>query len=100
MPDVLAVRRRDRKVVKCFRAAGAIGAASAKHLDELHLRRSTGLRRLLNRTIIREVPRERFYLDEEVWADAERRRRGLALIVTAIVLLVLVGWLFLGGIVS
>jgi hypothetical protein len=98
MSAVIAVRRRERQVVKCFRDAGATGAASAKHLDELHLRRGIGLRRLLTRAIIREVPPERYYLDEEVWDAAERTRRRLALVVTAIVLLLLLGGLVIGGI--
>jgi hypothetical protein len=100
MSAVIAARRRERKVVKCFRDAGATGAASAKHLDELHLRRGTGLRRLLNRAIVREVPRERFYLDEEVWSALERSRRRVALLIVAIALLLLMGGLVVGGLLS
>ncbi|MEO8078795.1 MAG: hypothetical protein ABI818_20900 [Acidobacteriota bacterium] len=84
--------------MQCFLDAGATGAASAKHLDELHVRRGTGLRRLLTRAIVREVPLERFYLDQDVWAASERSRRRLALVIAAIVFLLLVGGLVVGGI--
>jgi hypothetical protein len=98
MSAAMSVRRRERKVVQCFRDARATGAASAKHLDELHVRRGTGLRRLLTRAIVREVPPERFYLDEEVWAAAERTRRRLALVIAGIVILLVVGGLVVGGV--
>ncbi|MEP6917685.1 MAG: hypothetical protein ABJC89_18690, partial [Acidobacteriota bacterium] len=78
MSAVMSARRREREVVQCFLDAGATGAASAKRLVEMHVRRGTGLRRLLTRATVREVPLERFYLDEDVWAATERTRRRLA----------------------
>ena len=95
---MVAVLRKERRVVKRFRETGATSAPAARRLEDLQLRRGLGLRRLRERAVIREASPEHYYLDEEMWAALGRRRRRVALFVLAIALVLVlaglgVGWL-------
>lgn len=77
-------------MVRRFKEAGATGPLSARSLDQLHLRRSLGVRRLHDRAVIREADAERFYLDEEVWEALGRTRRRVSIAVLCLMVLFIV----------
>lgn len=88
----VALIRKERKVVRRFREAGATTPALARSLDEVGIKRGVGLRRLRERAVIREAAPERYYLDEEVWRTIKRQRRRQAIIVVVVVaVLILTG---------
>jgi hypothetical protein len=87
---VVSILRREREVVRRFREAGATTAAAARDLDELHVRRGSGLHRLRQRAVIREAAAERFYLDEEVWEALGRTRRRVSIAVLCLIVLLII----------
>jgi hypothetical protein len=87
---VISILRRERKLVRRFREVGATTPASARTLEELHLRRGVGVHRLRNRAIIREAEPDRFYLDEEVWEAVGRTRRQVSIAVLCLIILFIV----------
>jgi hypothetical protein len=87
---VISILRRERKLVRRFREVGATTPASARTLEELHLRRGVGVHRLRNRAVIREAEPDRFYLDEEVWEAIGRTRRQVSIAVLCLIILFLI----------
>ena len=87
---VISILRRERKLVRRFREIGATTPASARTLEELHLRRGVGVHRLRNRAVIREAEPDRFYLDEEVWEAIGRTRRQVSIAVLCLIILFLI----------
>jgi hypothetical protein len=87
---VISILRREREVVRRFQEAGATTPATARDLDELHVRRATGLRRLRHRAVIREAGAERFYLDEQVWQALGHMRRRVSIAVLCLIVLLIV----------
>ena len=87
---VISILRRERNVVRRFRAAGATAPAAARSLDQLQVPHNSGFRRLRDRAVIREAGAERFYLDEEVWAAVGRTRRKVSVAVLCLIVLFLV----------
>jgi hypothetical protein len=92
---VIAILAKERSVVRSFREAGATGVASAKSLEDLHLRAGLGFRRLRERAVVRAAAPDRYYLDEEVWAAVRRGRTRLSVVLFVIMLLILAGGLAL-----
>ena len=87
---VISILRRERKLVRRFRQSGATAPASARTLDELHLRRGGAMHRLRNRAVIREAEPDRFYFDEEVWQALGRTRRQASIAVLCLIILCIV----------
>ena len=56
------------RILRRFRAAGAIERGAAASLEQLHLRSDMFLRRLVRRGVIHEEPPGRYWLDEEAWS--------------------------------
>jgi hypothetical protein len=88
--QVISILRRERKVVRRFRDAGATTPAAARTLEELQLRHGVGVRRLRHNAVIREAGPERFYLDEEVWEALGRARRRVSIAVLCLIILFIV----------
>lgn len=61
-----------RKVVDAFRAAGAVRGKSARHLADLRLNHSAALRELIQSRVVRKAGADRYFLDEDVWAQRRR----------------------------
>jgi hypothetical protein len=87
---VVSILRRERKVVRRFREAGAIAPASARTLDDLQLHGGLPLRRLRRRAVIREAGPDRLYLDEEVWDALSRTRRRVSIAILCLIILFIV----------
>ena len=87
---VISILRKERKVVRRFREAAATAPAAARTLEELHMGRTAGLRRLRHRAVIREAAPERFYLDEEVWEAVGRSRRRVSIAVLCLIVLFII----------
>jgi kynurenine formamidase len=86
MPNgAVVIVRKERKVVRRFREAGATSADRARSLQDVGVSRGVGLRRLRERSVIREAAPETYYLDERAWASLSQSRRRTAFIVTGIV---------------
>ena len=87
---VISILRRERHVVRRFQEGRALSPATARSLDELHVRHGSGLRRLRHRAVIREAGAERFYLDEEVWQALGHMRRRVSIAVLCLIVLFIV----------
>jgi hypothetical protein len=88
---VVSILRHERKIVRRFQEAGALTAATAKSLDDLHPGHRLALHRLRNRAVIRVAQPDRFYLDLEVWVAVSRTRRRVSLAVLALIILLFIG---------
>jgi hypothetical protein len=87
-----AVVRKEKKVVRRFREAGATSTSTAQPLEHVGVTKGLGLRRLRERAVIREAASNRYYLDEEVWEAVRRmRRRVVAILLVIGVALLLTG---------
>jgi kynurenine formamidase len=86
---MVSVLRKERKVVRQFREAGATSSAQAKALDETGTKRGVALRRLRERGVIRETTPERYYLDADAWSALQKLRRRTALIVLVVALILI-----------
>lgn len=91
---VAIVLMKERKMVSRFRAAGAVGAAQARSLEELGVARGVILRRLRERAVIRDAGGERYYLDEPSWAAVRRSRRRAIHVAWVIALIIILAVLF------
>ena len=83
--------RREKEVVDDFRAAGATSRETAQSYTAIGLGQSVGLKRLRDRSVIREGAPGTYYLDEEVWTAVRRTRRRIATVFLLILALVLLG---------
>ena len=92
MRPMVSILRRERKVVRQFREAGATTPGAARSLDELQVHGNVALRRLRHRAVIREAGGDRFYLDEEVWEamSRDRRRVSIAILCLRVVFIIAV----------
>lgn len=81
---------RQRQLVRAFEAAGATSADHARTADELGLQPGMAWHRLVVHAVLRCPAEGRYFLDVVNWQRLRRRRRTLALAVTA-GLLVLLG---------
>ena len=79
-----------RKVVSVFRAAGATNGSKARLLVELRLNNSVTLRDLVEARVVRKAGADRYFLDEDVWAQRRRISAGTALRVALPLILALV----------
>ena len=87
---VVSILRRERKLVRRFREAGATAPVSARTREELGLHHRRGVHRLRNRAVIREAEPERFYLDEEVWSALGRTRRQVSIAVLCLIVVFII----------
>jgi hypothetical protein len=89
---VVAISRmREREIVDEFRAAGALSPATAQSYTAVGLGQSLALRRLHNRAVIREAAPGLYYLDEEVWDAVRGTRVRIALVLSMILVVLLIG---------
>ena len=87
---MVSILRRERKVVRRFREAGATAPAAARSVDDLHIHNTLALRRLRHLAVIREAGSDRLYLDEEVWEALGRSRRRVSVAVLCLIVLIIV----------
>ena len=74
--DIIIVRTAaPREIVRAFRARDARSLASARSLDELGLRDSQSLRRMVACAEVRRYGPYRYYLDDELLAEHDRVRQ-------------------------
>lgn len=85
---VAVMRRKEHEVREDFQRAGATQAISACSLEELRLDDGITLKRLKNRSIVREAAPGLFYWDEDVYRSVRSMRRRMALLLMAAVLIV------------
>ena len=83
-----AIHRKEREVREDFQAAGATQPISACSLADLRLDESMTLRRLMNRSIVREASPGLFYWDEDVYRSVRAMRRRMAFLLMTVVLIV------------
>jgi hypothetical protein len=87
---MVSILRRERKIVRRFREAGATAPAAARTIDELHLHMNVPLRRLRHRAVIREAGPGHLYLDEEVWQAVGRTRRRVSIAVLCLIVVFII----------
>jgi hypothetical protein len=63
----------ERQIVDKFRAERAVAVPASRKLRDLGLNDSKALRQLVTDAVLRKACPDRYYLDEQVWAN----RRGL-----------------------
>ena len=86
---------KERQVVDAFMRAGATSAERAMHLSDLAVDLDgAGVRRLIERAVLRDGGGGRYYLDLLSWEALRRHRRR---ILSLILLLIALGALFLAG---
>ncbi len=68
--------------------AGAVQSISARSLADLRLEEGLTLRRLQNRSIVREASPGLFYWDEDVYRSVRATRRRMAILMSVAVLIV------------
>jgi hypothetical protein len=83
-----AIHRKEREVREDFQTAGATQPISACSLADLGLDESMTMRRLMNRSIIREASPGLFYWDEDVYRSVRSMRRRMAFLMAAVMLIV------------
>lgn len=90
---MVAMRIREKNVVKHFRDSGAISPETAKSLTDLRLDEGDfTLRRLHRRAVIRQVHAGEYYLDEEVWAAVKNTRRRIAFVLVTLIIIGLIAF--------
>ena len=70
---------------------------AARPLEELGVRWNFAINSLVRRGILREVAFERYWLDENLWRELERRRRIATVILIAVGIVVVVLMLVFNG---
>ena len=81
------MQHKQRKVVHAFEQAGAISADQARTAEELGLKPGMAWYRLVAHAVLRCPAEGRYFLDVANWQRLRRRRRALALLVIAGLLL-------------
>jgi hypothetical protein len=83
---------RRRQIASAFRGAGAVSARAARTLAELALAQDAVLRRMRDTDVVRRLPGDRYYLDEDRLRDqrAHAARIGLTVAFAVFVAIVLV----------
>jgi hypothetical protein len=89
---IAVMKWKERDVRDAFHSAGAINPAAAMSLDAIGIEETRAVRRLEKRSVIREAAPGLFYFDEDVWVAtrSQRRRMGLLLAGTVVLVLLLV----------
>jgi len=89
---IAVMRRKEREVRDAFHSAGAINPAASMSLESIGIEETRAVRRLKARSVIREAGPGLFYFDEDVWEAmrSQRRRMGLLLAGTLVLVLLLV----------
>jgi|GEM_PF-1478507 len=85
---LLVIAWKIRRMVSRFREVGATSPATSRSLANLGLDPSHILRRLERRGIVRELPDERYYLDESAYERWTQRRRLILAVILSIMALV------------
>src|SRR2546426_12842654 len=79
-----------RRIVKTFRAAGAISPERAVTLPRLGLNDNRFMRQLTNQQIIREVKADEFYLDEDALKESQSTMLKWMAVPFALVLILMI----------
>jgi hypothetical protein len=89
---IAVMRLKERDVRNAFHSAGAVNPAEAMSLEAIGIEETRAVRRLQKRSVIREAGPGLFYFDEDVWVAtrSQRRRMGLLLAGTVVLVLLLV----------
>ena len=77
-----------RRAMRQFREAGATAPTSPRGLEELQVRRTLGVRRLIAAGVLREVRQGAYYLDERRAADYVQRQRTRMLVFCVVVVVI------------
>ena len=86
---------KERQVVDAFMRAGATSAERAMHPSDLAVDLGgVGVRRLVDRAVLREASGGRYYLDLLSWEAVRRQRRR---VLSVILLLIALAALFFAG---
>jgi hypothetical protein len=80
--------RRQKKIAALFQATGATSPDRATTAAALGIDEGLAFRILLRNDILRTVRGDRLYLDESGWEALQARRRRMAILIPAILLLV------------
>lgn len=94
---VAVLIRKEREIVDVYRSVGATAPDTARGPDDLGVHRHVAFNRLVARGVLREASGGRYYLDEPTWNALRRLRRRMALVVTAVAILVALVVMF-GGV--
>lgn len=86
---VIIVVARIRKIANRFIETGTTSPGTAKSPFELGIRHSLLFSRLIRRNVIIEVAPGRYYLNESNYQDYRQRRRSIALIIAAVLILLI-----------
>lgn len=87
-----------RKVVSVFRAAGAISGSRARHLADLRLNNGATFRELIQSGVLRKAGADRYFLDENAWAQRRQLSARMMLrIAVPVVLVLLAVYLYWAG---
>ncbi|MFC4528936.1 hypothetical protein ISN76_18015 [Dyella halodurans] len=89
------VIRRQGAIVRSFERAGATGSASARTAAELGLKPDMAWYQLVGRAVLRCPGAGRYYLDRPSWLRLRKRRRITGLWLAAVIVLLIVLWLWL-----
>ena len=85
-----------RKVVGAFRSGRAVTGGSAQRLADLRINPSPTLRELIDARIVRKAGADRYFLDEELWAERRQvsgRTLARVMVVAGLALLAVAVWL-------
>ncbi len=89
------VMRRQGLLVRTFQRAGAIGPASARTPAELGLKPDMAWYQLVGHAVLRCPGDGRYYLDLPSWLRLRKRQRITGLFMAAVIVLLMVLWLWL-----
>ena len=82
--------RRERDLVDHFRQAGALTAETAQSSEALGVHERFAWQRLVNRGVLRPAGSGAVYLDETAWEALRRNRRGRALVLGIVIIVILI----------
>lgn len=82
--------RGEQQILLAFRTGRATTLAGALRLKDLGLRDSAQLRELVRATIIRRSGKDRYFLDEGVWARRRNLKAGVLLRITVLVVFIMI----------
>lgn len=83
---IAVMRMKEREVREDFLRAGATMPINAMSLADIGIGESRAVKRLINRTVIREASPGQFYFDEEVWLSVRSMRRRMAMVMLVVMM--------------
>lgn len=91
-----AILAKEKHIVAAFRSAQATSPEAAAAPGDLGVSERVAFRRLREQGVLREARAALFYVDEARWAALEARRRKLAMIVLAILIVAILAAILVG----